>query len=73
MLRVTIMGLCLLSATLLSGCSYLESLSGLFSNVGFAAKPVRAIAPPYDFRIGDVSRYKVGDLFSEEKVSHVAG
>ena len=66
MLRGTIAGLCLLSTTLLPGCSYLESLSGLFSNVKFSAKPVRAIAPPYDFRIGDVYRYRVGDLFSEE-------
>jgi hypothetical protein len=73
MLRGTIKGLCLLSATLLSGCSYLESLSDVFSDTGFAAKPVRAIAPPYDFHVGDVYRYRVGDLFSEEKVTHVTG
>ena len=73
MLRGTIAGLCLLSTTLLSGCSYLESLSGLFSNVKFSAKPVRAIAPPYDFRIGDVYRNRVGGLFSEEEVTHLAG
>ena len=73
MLLGTIAGLCLLSTTLLPGCSYLESLSGLFSNVKFSAKPVRAIAPPYDFRIGDVYRYRVGDLFSEEEVTHLAG
>lgn len=73
MLLGTIAGLCLLSTTLLPGCSYLESLSGLFSNVKFSAKPVRAIAPPYDFRIGDVYRNRVGGLFSEEEVTHLAG
>jgi hypothetical protein len=63
----------LLSASLLSGCSYFESLSGLFTDIEFAAKPVMSIPARHEFLVGDVYRYQVGDLFSEEKVIHVAG
>ena len=71
--RRLITGFCLLSVALLSGCSNFGAFSGLFSNVQFAAKPIKTLAARHQFEVGDTYLYKIGAATSEEKVTRVAG
>ncbi|MFT6581288.1 MAG: cell division septation protein DedD [Alphaproteobacteria bacterium] len=66
-------GLCLLSVSLLSGCSFLDDFSGLFSDVQFVTKPVMFIPDRRQFEVGDVYVYQIGATSSEERATRVEG
>jgi hypothetical protein len=64
-------GLCLLSVGLLSGCSFLDDFSGLFSDAQFVTKPVMFVPDRHQFEVGDVYVYAIGNSSSEERVTRV--